>query len=84
MTIEDIENGTFKPKEWTFNEGEMHFIVSIAFNYFSDMYADHGLEDGEECFQVFCNSVEEKFDETESGDIERVLNLIEELVEKRG
>ncbi len=84
MTIEDIENGTFIPKEYTFNEGEMHFIVSIAFNFFSDIYADYGEEDGEELFQSFCNSVVEKFDETESGDVSRVLSLIEELVKKRG
>ena len=84
MTIEDIENGTFKPKEYTFNEGEMRFIVSIAFNYFSDMYADYGEEDGEELFQSFCNSVVEKFDETESGDVSRVLSLIEELVKEKG
>lgn len=83
MTIEDIENGTFKPKEYTFNEGQMYFITSIAFNYFSEMY-ELGIEDGEELFNMFCNKVEKKFEEVEQGDIESVLSLIEELVKKDG
>ena len=83
MTIEDIDNRKFKTIERT-SKMDMKFMSWIAFNELSDMYADHGDEEGEELFQLFCNSVVEQFDETESGDVSRVLSLIEELVKKRG
>jgi len=84
MKLKDIEDGTFKIEEYTFNKGQMNFIVAAMFNYFADFYEDYGLEDGENMFQEFCQTVQDNFDETERDDINSVLELVETMVKKKG
>lgn len=84
MKLEDIENGTFQVEEYTFNKGQMNFIVSAMFNYFTDFYEEYGVEEGEDLFQDFCQQVQDKFDETERDDINSVLKLVETLIKEKG
>ena len=82
MNLQEIENGTFKAETYTFNKGEMKFIVCAMFNYFTDFYEEHGLEDGEDMFQDFCNMVQNQFEEVERDDINSVLKTVGRILQE--
>lgn len=85
MNLKDIENGTFKIEEYTFNKGQMNFIAATMFNYFRNFYEEYGLEEGSDMFQLFCQSVQDNFEETETDDINSVVELVDSYCrEKEG